>query len=326
VTLVTVTDRAQFVQGVFGSGILARDGVNIAVRCPKCKSTQEKKKFSINLETWQCHCWICDLRGKTLYPILKKYFGPEDLSEYAETYLEGNFFKSPSSVKNTEEEELVSLPQGFCLLVDNLKSSDPNIKSCLKYLKSRKISEKDLWYFKIGTAHIGKFKRKIIIPSFDFFGNLNYFVARAIDSKNRFRYMNAHINKKKIIFNEINIDWNQEVTITEGPFDLMKCNYNATCLLGSSLTEDSLLFSKLAANRSDVLLALDSDMKNKSQKFANLLAAYDCNVRIVNIGNHSDVGEMTRAEFKSTSIHANIWTKNSFLLDKIRSIDSGSII
>ena len=67
-----------------------------------------------------------------------------------------------------------------------------------------------------------------------------------------------------IIFNELNIDWSKELTIVEGPLDLIKTNDNATCLLGSSLTEDMLLFQKIVANKTNIKLALDSDIFSKS--------------------------------------------------------------
>ena len=33
-------------------------------------------------------------------------------------------------------------------------------------------------------------------------------------------------------------DWKKELTLVEGPFDLFKCDTNATCLLGSHFTEE----------------------------------------------------------------------------------------
>ena len=42
----TISDRIRFVRKFFGNTSLARDGANVAVKCPAC-GTGEKKKFSI---------------------------------------------------------------------------------------------------------------------------------------------------------------------------------------------------------------------------------------------------------------------------------------
>ena len=70
--------------------------------------------------------------------------------------------------------------------------------------------------------------------------------------------------KKQIIFNELNIKWDEELTIVEGPFDLTKSNFNTTCLLGSSLNESYELFKKIVKNKTPVLLGLDPDAMTKN--------------------------------------------------------------
>jgi hypothetical protein len=321
--VITQSDKISFIKKVFGSTLVDRACENIAVHCPKCKSQNSKKKLSINLATWQTHCWVCGLKGKTLLPVLRKYSSQCNVSEFERRFL-GNrreIYDVPII-----EDEKIKIPNGFILLADHIGKSDPDAKACLRYLFSRGITERDLWYYKMGTAKSGKFRRSIIIPSFDFYGDLNYFVTRKIDADNKFKYINAKADKKKIIFNEINIDWSQEVTLVEGPFDLVKSNDNATCLLGSSLTEKMLLFKRIVTQRTPVLLALDSDMKKKSLQIAETLMSYDCNVRLLSLGEKSDVGEMTSEEFEKARRSAKAWNRNFSLKSKIAEINSGSII
>ena len=61
-------------------------------------------------------------------------------------------------------------------------------------------------------------RRRVIIPSFDSEGFLNYFTARAIDESTR-KYVNPKVKRTDIIFNELNVDWKKELVIVEGPFD-----------------------------------------------------------------------------------------------------------
>ena len=68
----TITSKIDFIISQFGEGSVSRTGTDIAVNCPSCGKGEEKRKFSICLETLVCHCWVCGLKGKTPYYIIKK--------------------------------------------------------------------------------------------------------------------------------------------------------------------------------------------------------------------------------------------------------------
>ena len=320
----TISDRIRFVRKFFGNTSLARDGANVAVKCPAC-GTGEKKKFSINLETWQCHCWVCDLKGKTLSNILKKYFDRDAFIEFNTKF--GSFKENFDNLISTKEEDLaVSLPKGFIPLVDLSSSRDPDIKECFRYAKSRGITERDMWRFRIGASKIGKFRRRLIVPSFDVEGNLNYFCSRSVDEDTFQKYLNSKAKKTEIIFNEIDIDWKKELVIVEGPFDLVKAGENATCLLGSTLSDNSYLFKRIVSNKTPVLLALDADVQKKSYNIARLLTSYCCDVRVLDLGEYQDVGEMTKEQFAIMSSKSRKWDDVEYLKMSIGSIQTGSII
>ena len=320
--MVTFTSKVEFLRQVFGNISVARDGVNVAVKCPVCDES-EKKKFSINTETWQCHCWVCGIKGGNPYKIFKEHIGEDVAIFFKDRFLKEKF----NHQTDTNDTSLcVELPSSFLPLFINSHHSDPDVKNCLTYLRNRGITHRDLWYFKLGTAVTGKFRRRIIIPSFDSEGSLNYFSSRSIDDNSKFKYVNSKASKSKIIFNEINVDWNSEITIAEGPFDLFKSNQNATCLLGSGINENSYLFKRIVANKTPVLLALDSDMRSKTIKIAKLLMDYDCKVRIINLGSFSDVGEMTKEKFEEAREKAALWSRLSSIKERISSIRTGSLL
>tara|TARA_E500000331_G_scaffold351165_1_gene397312 strand:+ start:185 stop:1150 length:966 start_codon:yes stop_codon:yes gene_type:complete len=318
----TFTSKISFIRKSFGETTSARDGVNVAVSCPSCGTNDKKRKFSINIKTWRCHCWVCGIKGKDPYNIIKKHISQDLAKEFRSRFQSYSSLEDKDIVK---EDETISIPRGFIPLFLNTGSSDPDVRACISYLKSRNVTNKDLWYFKIGTCKSGKFRRRVIIPSFDVDGELNYFSGRSIDADIKYKYLNSRNKKTDIIFNHINIDWKKELTIVEGPFDLLKCNQNSTCILGSNLTKGSFLFKKIIANKTPVLLALDSDMKSKSIKIAESLIDYDCDVRILNLKSFSDVGEMTKADFRILSSDATMWTNKMSLMEKISSLRSGSL-
>ena len=311
------------IQRAFGTSILDRDGVNVAVSCVngKCSSygSQTKKKLTLRVDNEFFHCWVCGLRGKGLAYFFKKY-----KPNYYNTA--SGIFEKKVTEKKEDELPPVALPENFSLLATLTNRSDPDLKACLNYLYNRGFSNRDLWYYRLGAVSSGRFRRRIIIPSFDSDGTLNYFTARAIDPDVGRKYMNPRVKRSEIIFNEINIDWDDELTIVEGPFDLMKANQNCTCLLGSSLTEKHFLFQRIVANRTPVLLSLDPDAKKKTQDIAKLLNSFDVGVRVADVRPFSDVGEMPIGEFEKYREDAKPWTEMDRLKSMISSIKSGSLI
>ena len=318
----TLTSKYEYVKSVFGSGAMARNGVNVAVTCPECGKGTKKKKLSINLETWQYHCWVCGTKGKSLSYLLKKNFGSEE-----EEYYRRNFDSDHKDFKiSIPKEEDVRLPSGFSLLLrESNLSHDPDFRACLGYLKSRGIGKEIVWRYGIGTCTYGKFRRRVIIPSFDEYGDLNYFTGRSIDDVFP-KYLNSKNDRREIVFNDINIDWSQEITLVEGPFDLLNCDKNSTCLLGSNLNESYLLFKKLVSHKSSVVIAMDSDAVSKAYKIASLLSSYCCSVRVADLGGYRDVGEMSHSDFLNIKKSAKQFSSKDRLLNKIYSLGSGSII
>ena len=317
----SISSKITFITSVFGKPSVANDGTNVAVQCPSCSSSS-KKKFSINLETWQCHCWVCGVKGKTLEPILKKYFGQESCNQFLTEFLGKS---STRDLVVTPEEVELKLPAGFSLLVDNFKTRDPDMRSAIRYLTRRGLSADDFWYFKFGAVSRGRHCKRVIMPSFDCDGELNFYVSRAIGPDAKLKYLNARTDKTAIVFNEINIDWSRELTIVEGPFDLVKANYNATCLLGAGISERSLLFKKIVSNKTPILLALDSDMQRKTYKYAKMFSEYCCDVRILSLGEFKDVGEMNRDQFRELRKSAVYYDRQSAIKSRINSLQSGSL-
>ena len=66
-------------------------------------------------------------------------------------------------------------------------------------------------------------------------------------------------------------------------------------------------------------------MKSKSIKIAESLIDYDCCVRILNLENFNDVGEMKKSDFKHLKSLATKWNSKLSLMEKISSLRSGSL-
>ena len=323
--MVTSTDRIRLLKTIFGGGSLDVRGSNLAVECPACGKTG-KRKLSIHLESGKSHCWVCGVRSKRVSSIIYKYISREAAGEYR-VKCEGG---DPNDVVDEGEEgaatvEKLVLPDNFIPVYSRAALSDPDARHAARYLIQRGLSADDIARFRIGVSPA--IRRRVVIPSFDAEGKVNFYTARALDPDVKFRYANCQVKKTDIIFNEINIDWSQELVLVEGPFDLMKCPDNATCLLGSSLGAGHLLFQKIVTHRTPVVLALDADMRQKTQKIAEMLFSYDCDVRIADVGSDGrDIGDLTHIEACNMINRAVQWKTFDRLLFSISNIRSGSTL
>ena len=158
-------------------------------------NNSNKKKLAIRIDNDCYQCWVCGIKGRNLVSILRKY-APAHLNEYKEKFLDKKYKRK---LQESQEEivEVLTLPRGFTLLATSSEAIDPDIKDVIRYAISRGISKADMWKFGLGTCTTGRFRRRLIVPSFDMDGELNYFVARKIDETPAMKYLNAKVSKKE---------------------------------------------------------------------------------------------------------------------------------
>lgn len=289
-----------FLENCFGSSKLSNAGLNASFSCPICND--DKKKLVIHTETFLVHCWKCGYKSKTIYYLLKKYH-PEFLTQFLNEF-KGDELLSDKELDQNDGElsSAISLPHGFIFLAEyaDYEDADLAIRKSINYLYSRGLTKEDLWYFKFGisTKDI-MYKNRVIIPSFNKDGELNFFTSRVIDNRIKPKYFNPIFHRDLVVFNEINIDWSKELTIVEGPFDLVKTNNNSTCLLGKELDDSYLLFNKIIENQTPIVLAIDNDAKKEAIKIAKKLIEFDISVRIYQFPDKiKDPGEMSKEQFE----------------------------
>ena len=317
---VTSTEKIRFLRGIFRDIQVSRDGNDVAVPCPNCK-TDDKKKLSINITTWKYHCWVCGIKGSNLRSVFKQYHTPEVLSAFKAQFGIGD--------ETSDAEvpvEVVTLPDGILPVPLAKTSKNPNHRACYAYLARRGITERDMWYWKMCISKENRFDRRVIIPSFDATGDLNYYVSRTIDDETRPRYVNSKANKTEVIFNDLMVDWSKPVTLVEGVFDAVKVGQNAIPILGSYLPQSAALFTKIVANELQVTLALDPDVIDKTHKIAQDFFSFGIDVRIADITGYKDVGEMPKEIARQRVENATEWQKKTGILHRISKISSGSIL
>lgn len=315
--VVSLADKLRFIEQVFGPVRIARNSKNVEVRCPHCAPTDpNKRKLAIKVDDDKCHCWVCGYRGRSLGPLIKRFGTSQQLIEYIDRFMPVEARKNIVMSSELKQED-VSLPRDFRLMI--LASQvDPDVKAAWNYIKHRGLTEKDAWYFRLGVSDDPRWKRRIIVPSFDAQGHVNYFVGRAIDDRRKPKYDNPDADKLPIIFNELNIDWTQRLVLCEGTFDMFKCGENVVPMLGSDLNEQSALFKAILIHNTPIAIALDGDMwLKKMPKLVHKLSEYDIDVIVVDTRSMNDPGTATKEQFKEALSVARHMTWNDTFFDRL---------
>lgn len=243
--------------------------------CPNCAEEKggidNKYNLDISFSLGKYHCWSCDISG--LISNLIKYYGGKSLydeyihiiNEIKETqYYNLEMFKDNPDIF---EEKYLKLPKTFRKIGIGRNTN----KTLEQYLAKRKISQDIIDYYNIGiTGWDGeeyKWRNRIIFPSYNLFGDLNYFVGRTYaDNDKRVKYRNCDADKKNIVLHEDKIQWDADIYLVEGAID---CIYypNTISMLGKTLTRDCELYNKLydRAN-ANIVICLDGDTKISETK------------------------------------------------------------
>ena len=208
-----------------------------------------------------------------------------------------------------ESKERVEFPPQFLSLAS--KNLPATAKFAYRYLRGRGVTDDDIVRWKIGYCFDGEYRNRIVIPSFDDDGDINYFAARSYNGDS-YKYKNPRASKN-IIFNELFVDWSADLTIVEGAFDAIVAG-NAVPILGSTLRKDSRLLRKIVLNDTPIYLALDPDAIEKERRLIQMLLTYDIELYKINILGYEDVGAMSKEDFVKRKKEASFIDGDNYLL------------
>ncbi len=210
--------------------------------------SHHKPKLQINIQTGKWHCWVSNQGGHNLFQLLKKvgvsqqYF--DELRELVDTKIYVN-------TRTQETKVFLFLPPEFKPLWNG---GDGIVKRhALSYLYKREIDDSDILKYNIGYCDEGLYSNRIIIPSYDSEGQLNFFVGRDFYKK----YRNCTTTKDIIGF-DLFINWDEPIILCEGVFDAMSFKRNAIPLFGKTVM--TTLHKKIIESKvNTIYLALDND-------------------------------------------------------------------
>tara|TARA_R110000796_G_scaffold89007_1_gene192465 strand:- start:989 stop:1933 length:945 start_codon:yes stop_codon:yes gene_type:complete len=278
----------QLLESVLGKG-KSTSGNNIAFFSPFTSHYKPKLEIDINTTSegqnaW--HCWISDKKGRSINSLFKQmnlgkqYF--EQLSRIIKSAKYKNFDTDTTPV------ETISLPEEYIPLWK--PKMTPDFRNAMSYLKRRGVTIFDILKYRIGYCERGSYNGKIVIPSYDCTGQLNYFVSRAFYNADKYKHKNPKVSKDIIGF-DLTINWAEPIILCEGAFDAIAIKRNAIPLFGKIIQPQ--LQKKLIENRvKDIYICLDADAIRNALSIAEKFMGEGLNVYFIELKNQdaSDLG------------------------------------
>lgn len=262
-------------------------GDNYAFWSPFVNHHKPKLEINIKLNSngdnpW--HCWISDEKGKSIRSLFRKLKVSKEIwDEHNSIFSRKYRYRTDST---TEKSSVVQLPKEYIPL---WKQSNSIIrKHALSYLERRGVTPAEILKYQIGYCEEGSYKNKVIVPSYNENGILNYFVGRSF-YEGGIKHKNVDASKDVVGF-EMMVNWDLPIVICEGVFDAMAIRMNAIPLFGKS-PQSELQKRIIEKNVRKVYIALDSDAFKNALSFAEKLMNTGVDVHLVEMGD-SDPSEL----------------------------------
>jgi DNA primase len=288
-------------------------GNELAFYCPFCN--HHKQKLQVNTETQKWHCWTCNSGGKKLTSLLKRL----DVDRKTISIIREIYGDSHYNPQNEDEgtKVYIQLPKEFISLNEEPKGFNPEYKHAIHYLNERGITQKEIVKYNIGYCKDGLYSRRVIVPSYNYDGQLNYFVSRSYYPEEKMKYKNPPISKNVICL-ESQVNWNEPIILCEGVFDAITIKRNAIPLLGkfpSKLLVEKIFMSGV----SDIIISLDNDAINEALKAAEYFRKQGINVKMMYLKD-KDAAEIGYDKFYEELKKTKEFSSDELLLNKINSL------
>lgn len=248
--------------------VVQKGGEEVLFFCPNCK--HHKRKLNINTNLGYYQCWVCGFKGKSFGSLLKKVKASKEFYDL--------LCKDRPKIHNifSVDQTRLELPTEFQPLYT--PSKDFAYKHALLYCLNRNITTHDIVRYNIGYCSSGQFANRVVVPSYDADGDLNFYCGRDFCGGGlKYRLCEG---SKNIIGFEMYTDFSHELTLVEGVFDAMSVKYNAIPLFGKTLSK-KLKLKILENHPPRINVLLDNDALNSSIKICEFLIQNGINTYLI---------------------------------------------
>jgi hypothetical protein len=266
--MLNISDVEDFIYENFENVTQSKNGTHFQARCSICgdsKQSTRKKRFHLTYKEDNCiyNCFNCEASGDFygLYAEFKNITRKEAWKRF-HTYSTKNIrnkLKQKKKEKTVIEEKNYNNILKHCLSVNDIAEGHIEkkyLEILKKFIEDRNIN------IPIYISISGKYSGRFIIPVYKD-NNIVYFQARSIYDEAQNKYLNPPSNKEFIIFNEENLDYDDNIYITEGILDAQSIEKNGTCCLGKEISDDWInnFIKKIKSDKikNKIVIVLDND-------------------------------------------------------------------
>ncbi len=261
--------------------------------------SHHKPKLQVNIQTGKWHCWVSNQGGHNLFQLLKRVGASKELFKELSEAVGSTYY---SSEKKDEKQIVLNLPKEAKPLWNGGDSLQK--QHALNFLYKRGLDMSDILRYNLHYCLNGVYQNRIIIPSYDSEGILNYFVGRDF-YKSNMKYKNPPIPKDIIGF-DLYVNWDEPIILCEGVFDAMAIKNNSIPLYGKTILPK--LSRKIIEKKvSHVTICLDDDAFNDSLEMASKFMDNGIQVNFVKLKGKdpSDLGYKNMITQLNTSTEVN---------------------
>lgn len=274
--------------------------------CPFCPPSKHdgKRKLSVNFTKNLYHCWRCGASGRAS-ELLHQYsnIDNKELNNYAfkdfDKTTKLRFHNSNSKARETSDIKT----EIFAYDNITLKILENALPNAHAYLNNRGITDEEIKYYDIRVG-LYAYKDRILIPTFDDYGNVTYFVARDYVGKSPMKYFNAKdTNKSEHVWNLDKVKENDIVIITEGCFSGISANrvpgMTAVCTFGKAFSDEQVR-AIVKHKPKEIILSLDGDVSEReTEKSLKLIRRYfNGLLTVAHLPADKDPNDMTLEEYQ----------------------------
>jgi len=267
----------------------------VQIECPFCSgNTGHHLGFKIASSDWLC-CWRCG--GKSVFQFVEKtgrVASKRDVFTKIEEYTGGVIIRSKPIKRRAK---VIRTP------VELPYSCGPLKKSHKQYLRSRGLDPAFLaeHYNVMGTGPLGEYKRRIIAPVYHK-GRMVSYQGRDVTGKSPLPYKacaqdNERRDHKHCLYGLPHPDYDNQIVIVEGIFDVWKLGFGAMATFGIKFKHAQV---KLISKYENAFILYDSGTASKIERQAAeqaerlqiSLSLLGCNAEIVEL-DYGDPGELS---------------------------------
>jgi len=241
-----------------------------------------KNKLYISVDKGLFNCFVCNERG-TFRDLVKKMALNKkkdiNLADFKDTV-----DRKPKPVILTEDER-IDWPEAYQpIVLARILTKEDATYDAYQYLVNRGLSESQIYYYRLGVCLSGRYRGRIIVPTFNDKEELVTFVARDYTGQLKPKVLtppaaNGGHGVKDYVFNLHRAATLGHLIIGEGVFDAISLGTRGIAIFGKTATDIQL--AKIINKKPQrITIVLDPDARTEAEKLANQLIMHCPDVKI----------------------------------------------